>query len=379
MRTLWEVITFPTFHGSRFQGSLNDYKEFLQRTIDAQGAKYTRYVQLFFGSLQRLSNKAGCLTLDFSTCRYVIHILDGCWNRETSQGITQFFEGLIQERQYEGHSMLPKLTDLTASIWLKSGNDIVCNVHQGFQWGCVDVDGMLRQIKHSYAHLIDFSTRIRLAVHLPHLLGSTLPEQVNETTLVDSNRTSEEILYPAGIDVIFHCEGHPDNEPRWSQLLSGTTKALCTSNLTQNIPPGCASGPKLVLEAISKRGAMSFLGMVSHMTNRHPLESVQVAKAHNVHMQLSDAIRSRSNYLCLGVEIVVSQDLTRQDFRELADTLVDQYIQRRRLLLPCKPEWIQFALLDVTEERCVEVTLVREESILEVCWSEEDLVLTYPV
>lgn len=79
------------------------------------------------------------------------------------------------------------------------------------------------------------------------------------------------------------------------------------------------------------------------------------------------------------MEIVVSQNLTRQDFHELADTLVDQYIQRRRLLLPCKPTGIQFALLDAAEDRCVEVTLDREEGILEVWWSEEDLMLTYEV
>lgn len=132
------------------------------------------------------------------------------------------------------------------------------------------MDEMLRQIKHSYAHLLDFGTRIRLAVHLPHLSGTTLLEQVDVTTVVHSNLTSEEILYPAGIDVTFYCEGHPDYESRWQRLLSEAAKALCTSNLTQNIPPGCASGPKLVLEAISKRGAMSFLRMVSFITKKHP-------------------------------------------------------------------------------------------------------------
>jgi hypothetical protein len=45
MRTLWDVIVMPRLHGSRFRGNDAEYKAFLQRTLESQGAKYTRYVK----------------------------------------------------------------------------------------------------------------------------------------------------------------------------------------------------------------------------------------------------------------------------------------------------------------------------------------------
>jgi hypothetical protein len=94
---------------------------------------------------------------------------------------------------------------------------------------------------------------------------------------------------------------------------------------------------------------------------------------------LSDAIRSEPDYLYLRVEIVVSQNLTSQDFRELADTIVKRYIRKRGLLLEASRTCGHFTLFDASECRAVEVYLYPDEDRMEVRWSEEDLHLNYEV
>jgi hypothetical protein len=88
--------------------------------------------------------------------------------------------------------------------------------------------------------------------------------------------------------------------------------------------------------------------------------------------QLSDAIRIHSEYASLGVEMILSQDVTREDFDELRDTLIGQYMQKRGILLHPKATLGNFTLLDATECQRVTVYLRRLGDVLNVGWSEQD-------
>jgi hypothetical protein len=75
--------------------------------------------------------------------------------------LTQYFKGLIEERQHGDNAISSTLTALKASVWIEPRLSeyffsIICNVHRGFRWGCLDMSNLLRQIKYNYWDLFDY-------------------------------------------------------------------------------------------------------------------------------------------------------------------------------------------------------------------------------
>jgi hypothetical protein len=46
MQTLWGTVTFPRVHDPQYRRSWDGYEAVFRRTVNAQGAKYIRYVQI---------------------------------------------------------------------------------------------------------------------------------------------------------------------------------------------------------------------------------------------------------------------------------------------------------------------------------------------
>lgn len=194
--------------------------------------------------------------------------------KTTFDDLAQYCGRLIKERRHERQPIPSTPIALKASVWLNAetgitANRIECHIHQAFQWGNVDTDELLQRIESSYMHVLDFELRTRLNVHVPHLLETTLSDPVEITTLVDPDLAPEEILFPDGVDLILHCEGLPDGDPRWSQLLFGALTSLHSVVMSKDWDEDSDPQPKLVLERISKRGAMIFLKMVSFLRREH--------------------------------------------------------------------------------------------------------------
>jgi hypothetical protein len=270
MRTLWDTILLPSRNDAPFYGSYEEYKEFLQRMLEGEGAKHIRYVDHL-----RIWNKAGRLT---STCnsaaRYIIHPWDDGMDRTTWENFAQYFEGLISERQCGGRSISPTLTALKASVWLEAHPDWVycdpiCYLHQGFRWGYRDMDEMLRQIAlclclEGYLSLLG-SLAPRLDIDLSHCplpLESTLSERLEFTSLVIPT-VVEPVLYPAGLGFNLEWNERLDDEQKWSRMVYIALKALYSLVIARNIAERIQTPTELHLWRISKKGAITTIKTVS--------------------------------------------------------------------------------------------------------------------
>lgn len=169
---------------------------------------------------------------------------------ETFNTLTEYFKGLIEERQHGANAISSTPTALKASVWIEpflceNWFSIICNVHQGFQWGRMDLNQLLRQIKYHYLHLFDSDRLPEMAIHLPAYpmprVEGFIPSPVNLRQLADPGLTSEDVLYPTGIHLTLHFVGHPNDDPGWLILLFENLKALYSLVVAGNIAQGCGS------------------------------------------------------------------------------------------------------------------------------------------
>jgi hypothetical protein len=268
MPTLWETISISSLQAWRFRNDYEGYKAFLRRMMNAKGAKYVRYVPSFW-YLPRLRAKIRYLIFGLLIARYIIHPWkesEDHMDWRTALALAHYCEKLIKERQHGGH----RIPMLKASVWLQPNEEVTCYLHREFQWEHMDMGALASCIKGSYTHLDDFPHRTRLAFHLSQLLESSLPDPVNVTDWMDSHPTAKEILHSAEVNILLHCDGLPDNDPRWWQLLPGALTSLLSLVMArESAQEDVSQEPRLCVQGISKRAAMIFLQMVSHGKGQH--------------------------------------------------------------------------------------------------------------